>query len=94
MPSTEEDEQATAHQKFMDETTEDEEVEMEHKNGKKDQLTEVSLNLKTEFELTQKELGAALENNEKLQPGCVDKVSVTRIASQTASQRSSLPRQP
>ena len=78
----------------MDETTEDEEVEMEHKNGKKDQLTEVSLNLKKEFELTQKELGAALEYNEKLKPGCVDKVSVTRIASQTASQRSSLSRQP
>jgi hypothetical protein len=44
----------------MDETTEDEEVEMEHKNGKKDKLTEVSLNLKKEFELTQKELDAAL----------------------------------
>ena len=78
----------------MDETTEDEAVGMQHRHGKKDQLAGVPLNSEKEFELTQKELGAALEYNEKLKPGCVDKVSVTRIASQTASQRSSLSRQP
>jgi chromosome segregation ATPase len=73
--STEEDQQATAHQKFMDETTEDKEVkevEMKHKNGKKDQLNEVTRNLKKELDLTQKELDAALEYYEKLKPDCVD----------------------
>lgn len=73
--STSEEQQATAHQKFMDETTEDKEVkevEMKHKEGKKDQLTEVTRNLKKELDLTQKELDAALEYYEKLKPDCVD----------------------
>jgi len=73
--STAEEQQATAHQKFMDETTEDKEVkevEMKHKQNKKDQLTEVTRNLKKELDLTQKELDAALEYYEKLKPDCVD----------------------
>jgi len=73
--STEEDQQQSAHQKFMDETTEDKEVkevEMKHNTNKKDQLNEVTRNLKKELELTQKELDAALEYYEKLKPDCVD----------------------
>jgi len=73
--STEEDEQASAHQKFMDETTEDKEVkevEVKHKAGKRAQLEEVTRNLKKELELTQRELDAALEYYEKLKPDCVD----------------------
>jgi len=73
--STEEDQQQSAHQKFMDETTEDKEVkevEMKHNTNKKDQLDEVTRNLKKELELTQKELDAALEYYEKLKPDCVD----------------------
>ena len=34
---------------------------MKHKEGKKDQLTEVTRNLKKEVDLIQKELDAALE---------------------------------
>jgi hypothetical protein len=59
----------------MDETTEDKEVkevEMKHNTNKKDQLNEVTRNLKKELELTQKELDAALEYYEKLKPDCVD----------------------
>jgi len=73
--STEEDQQQAAHQKFMDETTEDKEVkevEMKHKTGKRAQMEEVTRNLKKELELTQKELDAALEYYEKLKPDCVD----------------------
>jgi peptidoglycan hydrolase CwlO-like protein len=73
--STEEDQQTAAHQKFMDETTEDKEVkevEAKHKDSKKAQLEEVTRNLKKELELTQKELDAALEYYEKLKPDCVD----------------------
>lgn len=73
--STEEDQQASAHQKFMDETTEDKEVkevEMKHKDSKKAQLEEVTRNLKKELDLTQKELDAALAYYDKLKPDCVD----------------------
>jgi hypothetical protein len=73
--STEEDQQASAHQKFMDETTEDKEVkevEMKHKESKKAQLEEVTRNLKKELDLTQRELDAALEYYDKLKPDCVD----------------------
>lgn len=73
--STEEDQQATAHQKFMDETTQDKEVkevEMKHKQSKQEQLDEVTRNLKKELDLTQKELDAALNYYEKLKPDCVD----------------------
>jgi len=73
--STEEDQQASAHQKFMDETTEDKEVkevEMKHKDSKKAQLEEATRNLKKELDLTQQELDAALAYYDKLKPDCVD----------------------
>jgi len=73
--STDEDQQASAHQKFMDETTQDKEVkdvEMKHKENKKAQLEEVTRNLKKELDLTQKELDAALGYYDKLKPDCVD----------------------
>lgn len=73
--STQEDQQVAAHQKFMDESTQDKEVketEMNHKASKKAQLEQVTRNLKKELDLTQKELDAALEYYEKLKPDCVD----------------------
>jgi len=73
--STQEDQQAAAHQKFMDESTQDKEVketEMNHKESKKAQLEQVTRNLKKELDLTQRELDAALEYYEKLKPDCVD----------------------
>jgi len=73
--STQEDQQVAAHQKFMDESTQDKELketEMNHKASKKAQLEQVTRNLKKELDLTQKELDAALEYYEKLKPDCVD----------------------
>jgi len=75
--STAEDQQASEHQTFMDESTLDKEVketEMKHKTDKKTQLEEVTRNVKKELELTQKELDAALEYYEKLKPQCNDQV--------------------
>merc|ERR1719446_291416 len=73
--STAEDQAQAAYEKFMNESTEDKEVketEMNHKSGKKDQLSEVTRKMKKELELTQQELDAALEYYEKLKPDCVD----------------------
>jgi len=73
--STAEDSAQAAHEKFMNESTEDKEVketEMNHKLNKKDQLAEVTRKMKKELELTQEELDAALEYYEKLKPDCVD----------------------
>jgi len=73
--TTDEDQQTAAHQKFMDETTEDKElkeVEAKHKANKRVQLEEVTRNLNKELQLTQSELDAALAYYEKLKPDCVD----------------------
>jgi len=73
--STAEDQAQAAYDKFMNESTEDKEVketEMNHKSGKKDQLSEVTRKMKKELELTQQELDAALAYYEKLKPDCVD----------------------
>merc|ERR1719163_118256 len=73
--TTAEDQSASSHEKFMNETTEDKAVkdtELKHKQDKKDQTTEITRNLKKELELTQEELDAALKYYEKLKPDCVD----------------------
>jgi len=73
--STEESEQASAHEKFMNETSEDKavkEAEMKHKTVKRDQLTRLNTNLNKELEMTQGELDAALAYYDKLKPDCVD----------------------
>merc|ERR550537_1364761 len=63
--STEESEQAAAHEKFMNESGED-------KTVKREQLTRLNTNLKKELEMTQGELDAALAYYDKLKPDCVD----------------------
>lgn len=73
--STEESEQASAHEKFMNESSEDKavkEAEMKHKTVKRDQLTRLNSNLNKELEMTQGELDAALAYYDKLKPDCVD----------------------
>jgi len=73
--STEESEQASAHEKFMNESSEDKavkEAEMKHKTVKRDQLTRLNTNLNKELEMTQGELDAALAYYDKLKPDCVD----------------------
>jgi len=73
--STEESEQASAHEKFMNESSEDKavkEAEMKHKTVKRDQLTRLNVNLNKELEMTQAELDAALAYYDKLKPDCVD----------------------
>jgi len=73
--SSADEEQATSHQKFMDETNLDKalkDTESKHKDGKKAQLEEVTRNLKKELELTQEELDKALTYYDKLKPDCVD----------------------
>jgi len=73
--STEESEQESAHEKFMNESSEDKavkEAEMKHKTVKRDQLTRLNSNLNKELEMTQKELDAALGYYDKLKPDCVD----------------------
>jgi len=73
--STEESEQASAHEKFMTESSEDKavkEAEMKHKTVKRDQLTRLNVNLNKELEMTQAELDAALAYYDKLKPDCVD----------------------
>jgi len=73
--STEESEQAAAHEKFMNESSEDKAVkdaEMKHKTVKREQLTRLNTNLKKELEMTQGELDAALGYYDKLKPECLD----------------------
>jgi len=73
--STTEDQQATAYEKFMDESNEDvavKETASTHKDGKKQQVDAATASLKKELELTQEELDAALNYYEKLKPDCVD----------------------
>lgn len=73
--TTAEDQSASSHEQFMNETNEDKAVkdtELKHKQGKKDQTSEITRNLKKELELTQEELDAALKYYEKLKPDCVD----------------------
>jgi predicted nucleic acid-binding Zn-ribbon protein len=73
--STEESEQASAHEKFMNESSEDKavkEAEMKHKQGKRDNLQRLNHNLGKELEMTQGELDAAMAYYDKLKPDCVD----------------------
>jgi hypothetical protein len=73
--STEESEQSSAHEKFMNESSEDKAVkdaEMKHKTVKRDQLTRLNSNLNKELEGTQGELDAALAYYDKLKPDCID----------------------
>lgn len=73
--STEESEQASSHEKFMNESSEDKavkEAEMKHKTVKRDQLTRLNSNLNKELEMTQGELDAAMAYYDKLKPDCID----------------------
>jgi len=65
----------TAYEQFMAESTEDSEVkgvEKEHKEGKRDTASELLRSTKKELELTQDELGKAMEYYEKLKADCLD----------------------
>jgi len=73
--STEESQQASSHEKFMNESAEDKAVkdaEMKHKTVKRDQLTRLNTNLNKELDMTQGELDAAMAYYEKLKPDCID----------------------
>jgi len=73
--STEESQQASSHEKFMNESAEDKAVkdaEMKHKTVKRDQLTRLNTNLGKELDMTQGELDAAMAYYEKLKPDCID----------------------
>jgi len=72
--SSAEDQAATAYDKFMDESNQDisvKEAEVSHKTGNLQQTDAKIDSLKSELQLTQKELDAALEYYEKLKPDCV-----------------------
>jgi chorismate mutase len=73
--STAEDNSQASHDKFMNEANDDvalKSTEQEHKEGKRDQLTELNRNLKKELKLTQEELDAALKYYDELKPDCLD----------------------
>jgi len=73
--SSAEDEAATNHEKFMNDSTEDIEVkgvEMDHLEKKSQTTGESIRSLKKELQATQDELDAALDYYEKLKPDCVD----------------------
>ena len=67
--STDESKQSSAHEKFMNESSEDKAVkdaEMKHKTVKTDQLTRLNSNVNKELEGTQGELDAAMAYYAKL----------------------------
>jgi len=73
--STAEDNSQTGHDKFMNEALDDvalKSTDQEHKEGKRDQTTELNRNLKKELKLTHEELDAALKYYDELKPSCLD----------------------
>jgi len=73
--STAEDNAQTGHEKFMNSALDDvalKSTEQEHKEGKRDQTTELNRNLKKELKLTHEELDAALKYFDELKPSCLD----------------------
>jgi len=73
--STAEDNSQSSHDKFMNEANDDvalKSTEQEHKEGKRDQTTELKRNLDKELKLTNEELDAALKYYDELKPDCID----------------------
>jgi len=73
--STDDDQQAAAHERFMNDSNQDNAVKttaVKHKTRQRDQIEELTRNLKKELSLTQQELDAALNYYDKLKPDCVD----------------------
>jgi len=73
--STDDDQQAAAHERFTNDSNEDKAVKttaMNHKTRQKERTEELTRNLKKELSLTHQELDAALNYYDKLKPDCVD----------------------
>jgi len=73
--SSAEDNSQSSHDKFMNEALDDvslKATEQEHKEGKRDSITELNRNLKKELKLTNEELDSALKYYDELKPDCLD----------------------